>query len=85
MAIISSNVSPYIAALNSDPAAWTALREANPSKTELRVLLQGLENWFEANRPAIKTAMETEAGITISPALAKKLFRVWMQLKYGGE
>lgn len=85
MAIISNNVSAYIAALRSDPAAWTALRAANPSKQQLRALIQGLENWFEVNRANAKAAMEAEAGITIPPLLARKIARAWMQIKFGGE
>lgn len=85
MAIISQDVSKYIAAMKRDPAAWAALRTASPSKTQLRALIQGLENWFEANRLTAKAAMEAEAGVSITNAFAKKIARVWMEIKFGGE
>ena len=85
MAIISQDISKYIAALKSDPASWTLLKSEAPTKQRLRAYLQGLENWFEDNRAAAKAAMEAEAGAPITNAFAKKIARVWMQIKFGGE
>jgi len=87
MATIPQNMRPYIKALKQDPTAWAALRAANPNVNQLRGLVQGLENHFEtpANKLAIKAAMEAEAGISITNSLAKKVGRIWMQLKWGNE
>lgn len=85
MATIPANVTPVIQALRRDPAGWAALRAESPSKQQLRSLVQGMENFFEANRAAMKAAMEAEAGITITQAFARKIGRAWMQLKFGGE
>lgn len=54
-------------------------------RTQWHGLFRGMENWFEANRAAAKTAMETEAGITISNALAKKIGRIYLRKKWGTE
>ena len=71
--------------LRRDHEGWLAQMTEHPNKFETLALLQGLENWFESERANIKTAMQTEAGISISNTLAEKLGKVWLQWKFGGE
>ena len=85
MAIVPQDVSPFIAAMKRDPAAWAALASESPGKDGLRASLQAIEDWFEPERPVIKAAIEAALGRTVSVAYAKKLFRVWMELKFRGE
>jgi len=87
MATIPQDMTLYIRAINQDPTALSELRAATPNVNELRGLLQGLENWFElpATRLAAKAAMQAEAGKALNAVFAKKLIRIWMQLKWGGE
>lgn len=87
MAVIPQNIRPFIRALNEDAVALAELKAATPNKDQLRALIQGLENWYEApaTRVAAKAAMEAEAGISVSNTFAKKIARVWMQLKWGNE
>lgn len=85
MAVISANMRLYLDKIRRDPAAWTEIKSLSPSKGQLHDLIQGLEDFFEANRAGMKTAMETSAGISISNTLAKKIGKVWMETKWGGE
>ena len=48
-------------------------------------LTRGLENWYEANRLSAKAAMESEAGVSITSAVAKKIGRYWLRKKWGTE
>lgn len=82
-----SDLRQHIRALRADSAARAELDVATPSKQQLLALLQGAEDWFNlpATRLAAKSAMEAEAGIAISNTLAKKVFKVFMQFKFGRE
>jgi len=87
MATIPQAMTAYIRAIKQDPTALSELRDKHPNVSQLRSLFQGVEDWFEipANRLAMKAAMEAEAGITITNTFAKKIGRVWMQLKWKDE
>jgi len=86
MAVISG-LTKYIRALHADNEGNAELQAAVPTKFQLLALIQGAEDWFNlpATRTAAKTAMEAEAGISISNAFAKKVFKVFMQFKVGRE
>ena len=86
MAVLTSaDLTAYKRAIRRDPIAKAELRALSPSKADWTAAMQGLEDWFEAERPNIKVAMQTASGLTLSNALAKKLARVWMERKFGGE
>lgn len=55
------------------------------SRTQWVSLLTGLDAWFESNRGAGKSAMEAEAGISITAATAKLVGKVWLLKKWGFE
>ena len=71
--------------LRHDPAARDAMRAAALSRAQWIGALQALEDRWENNRIATKAAMELAAGVTLSNALAKKLAKAWMDMKYRGE
>ena len=87
MATIPQNYTEYMRALRRDPVAWAEIRASNPKNLEVKAMFQGMENWFTSNpvRASAKAAMEAEAGISIYNTLAKKIAKVYMQLKWGGE
>lgn len=71
--------------LRGDAAARVEMQTAGLSKSQWKAALQAIEDTFESNRATMKSNMDTAAGVTLSNALAKKLGRVWMQQKFGGE
>lgn len=83
--LTATELGKFLETLRRDPTAWTAQMLETPDKFKTLALFQGLENWFETNRAGIKAAMETEAGISITNALAKKYGKSWMAWKWGGE
>jgi hypothetical protein len=83
--LTNADLTAYKHALRHDPQARQAMRNAALSKSEWTAGLQGIEDWFEAQRPLIKAAIEAGIGHPIPPILARKLVRVWMEHKFGGE
>lgn len=72
-------------AIRKEASARAGIRLISPSKQDLAAAFQGLEDWFEANRPAAKTAMEQASGLSLTPTLAKKLAKVYFTRKIGSE
>lgn len=60
--------------------------EATPlTKAEYKAAFQAVEDFWEINRTALKSDIDTAVGRTISNALAKKIGRQWMQSKWRDE
>ncbi len=86
MAVLTfQNMAKMLKSMKQDQAGWDAQMSEHPNKNLTLALVQGLDDWYEANRLAAKTAMEAEAGISISNILAKKYGKAWMAWKFGGE
>lgn len=52
---------------------------------KIKAIFQALDDWFEAERPTIKAAIDSGAGRTMSVAAAKKYAKVWLHWKWGLE
>lgn len=72
--------------LRNDATAKAEMSAAALSKQSWKDTLQALEDWWEATaqQTALKSDMDTAAGVTLSNSLTKKLGKVWMQNKFGG-
>ena len=68
----------------SNPDSKREYLQSGLTKTQWKAAVQELEDWFESERAAQKTAMDS-AGVTLSNALAKKIGRTYYQWKWGGE
>lgn len=55
------------------------------TKPQLKTAFQAVEDFWEANRIALKSQIDTAVGQSISNALAKKIGKYWLQYKWGGE
>jgi hypothetical protein len=49
------------------------------------ITLQAIEDRWTNDQPNYKAAVDTAAGKTLSNTMAKKLAKVWMENKWGGE
>lgn len=85
MALTNADFTAYKHALRGDVTAKAEMRAAALSKAQWKAALQAIDDWYESERAAVKAAIDTAAGVTLSNPLAKKLGRVWMQQKWGGE
>ena len=68
-----------------DEVAKRAYLDSGLSKAQWKGLMQGLDDWFESERLNMKAAMVAGAGVPLTNALAKKMGKIWLQWKYGGE
>jgi len=58
------------------------------TKPQVNAALQGIEDWFEANRASLSTAINaatTPLGYTFSAAEKKLLVAFWLLQKFGRE
>jgi hypothetical protein len=55
------------------------------TKAQYKAAYQAVETFWENNRLALKAAMNTAVGQTISDSLAKKIGKYWMREKWGIE
>jgi len=63
-------------------------RDLHPdfNKTQINAMLQAIEDWFEAARPSLNTAINTAtAPYVFSAANKKKALSYWCAQKYGRE
>lgn len=82
MAVLTSaDFTAYKRAIRQDATAKAEMRLLSPAKQDWMDAMQGLEDWYEANRVAAKSAMETASGLTLTNALAKKLGKVYFTRK----
>ena len=72
-------------ALRQDPVARADLKAAGLTKAQWKAALQAVEDRFEEGRAGLKSAIDLAAGTTLTSSMAKKLGKVWMQQKVGGE
>ncbi len=71
------------------------IRQINFGKTELKAAgvaapklgdaFQAVEDFWEANRPTLKSNIDTAIGFTTTNAFAKKIGKAWLAWKWGGE
>ena len=78
-----------ITPLDCDPIRQF-VREKAPghlaTKPQLNAAVQAIENWFEANRPALNAAINTAtAPLVLAPAENKALLAGYLKLKFGKE
>lgn len=52
------------------------------TKDQLLSTIQAIEDWWDANRATLKSAMEAAAGATLSNALAKTIAKYWLRMKW---
>ena len=58
----------------------------NYNKATINAGLQAIEDWFEANKAAGSTALDTATAPYVFTAAKKKtLFAIWLLQKYGRE
>ncbi|MHA2063733.1 MAG: hypothetical protein ACXABY_05040 [Candidatus Thorarchaeota archaeon] len=55
------------------------------TKPQIKDALQAIEDWYESERINVKADIVTAIGRPISNALAKKLGKFWMRMKWGLE
>lgn len=56
------------------------------TKSEINTLLQAVEDWFEANRSSLNSAINTATSPKVfSAAQKKKAIAVWLHYKFGQE
>jgi hypothetical protein len=82
--LVPADFKAYAFALRSDSDARAEIVAAGLSKSQLQAAMQAIEDEWEDNEAALKTAVDTAAGVTLTNLLAKKLGKVWMQNKWGG-
>ena len=75
--LISDDFTAFKHALRSDPTAKAEMRTLSPAKQDWMDTMQGLEDWWVANRVNAKAAMEAASGLTLTNTLAKKLGKVY--------
>jgi hypothetical protein len=52
------------------------------TKPQVNAVTQALEDWFEANRPALGTAMEAAAPGVFTTAQKRALVTAWLEQKF---
>ena len=67
--------------IRKDPGIAKTVLSSGLSKLQLINLVLGRDNYYETNKSGIKAAMENEAGISITVALALALDKIWMRVK----
>jgi len=86
MAVLDNNdFTFYKHALRNDPVAKAQRKAASLSKAQLQAAFQAVEDWFEGQRATIKGDMDAASGVTLTPVMARKIAKVWMMRKLGGE
>ena len=84
--LTNSDFKTYLQLLRRDSAAWAEMQALSPDRNDWKATMQAIEDWFTPSKQLeIKNAMEAGASLSLSNALAKKLFAVWMANKWGGE
>lgn len=60
-----------------------AFKGNNPSlsRSDLKAAFQAIEDFWQANKLTLKTAMDAAAGTTLTNAQARILGREWLRLK----
>lgn len=54
---------------------------ALPAPSEVKAILQAIEDSWENGKPALKADMDVAAGTTLAAATAKVYGRAWLNLK----
>lgn len=63
----------------------TELTAAGVSAPKLGDAFQAVEDFWESNRPTIKSDIDAAIGFTTTNAFAKKIGKAWLAWKWGGE
>lgn len=58
------------------------VRAPHYRKAQVNAAVQAVEDWFEANQPALGTAIETAAPGVFSAAQKRLLVRAWLLSKF---
>jgi hypothetical protein len=87
MAVLDNDdFTAYKRALRNNPTARAEMKAAGISKAQWKAALQSIEDWYEADRATVSGLIDTATSpAVLTNALKKKLGRVWMQRKFGGE
>jgi hypothetical protein len=84
-ALTGADFTRYKKQLRADPVALAEMKTAGLSKAQWMAALQAIEDRWTNDQPNYKAAVDTAAGKTLSNTMAKKLAKVWMENKWGGE
>lgn len=85
MALTDTQKRTLVRTLGGKDALFTLLDQSGLTMNQLHDAFDGINDWFETNRPNMKGAMDTGAGVTLAGPTAVKIGKVFFNWKAGGE